>query len=94
MTTNAAHAPRSRSRLKGLGVARLAALPPYILAVVDELKSRLRAEGHDVFDFGLGNPDGPSPKAAVARLITEAQRAGNQRYMPSRGMPEVRAAIS
>ncbi len=56
--------------------ARLAALPPYVLAAVDELKSKLRAEGHDVFDFGLGNPDGPSPKAAIERLVTEAQRAG------------------
>jgi len=73
--------------------ARLAALPPYVLAAVDELKSKLRAEGHDVFDFGLGNPDGPSPKAALDRLVTEAQRAGNQRYMPSKGMPEVRRAI-
>src|SRR5215467_11049884 len=73
--------------------ARLAALPPYVLAAVDELKSKLRGEGHDVFDFGLGNPDGPSPRAAIERLVTEAQRPGNQRYMPSRGMPEVRAAI-
>jgi alanine-synthesizing transaminase len=73
--------------------ARLAALPPYVLAAVDELKSRLRAEGHDVFDFGLGNPDGPSPRAAIERLTVEAQRAGNQRYMPSRGLPEVRRAI-
>ena len=73
--------------------ARLASLPPYVLAAVDDLKSKLRAEGHDVFDFGLGNPDGPSPKAAIERLIAEAQRAGNQRYMPSRGMPEVRRAI-
>jgi alanine-synthesizing transaminase len=73
--------------------ARLAALPPYVLAAVDEVKSRLRAEGHDVFDFGLGNPDGPSPRAAVERLSAEAQRPGNQRYMPSRGLLEVRAAI-
>jgi alanine-synthesizing transaminase len=72
---------------------RLASLPPYVLAAVDELKSKLRAQGHDVFDFGLGNPDGPSPKAAVERLVTEAQRPGNQRYMPSKGMPEVRQAI-
>jgi alanine-synthesizing transaminase len=72
---------------------RMAALPPYVLAAVDELKSRLRGEGHDVFDFGLGNPDGPSPKAAIERLIAEAQRPGNQRYMPSRGLPEVRRAI-
>jgi alanine-synthesizing transaminase len=73
--------------------ARLAALPPYVLAAVDELKSRLRAEGHDVFDFGLGNPDGPSPRAVIERLTSEAQRPGNQRYMPSRGLPEVRKAI-
>lgn len=73
---------------------RLAALPPYVLAAVDELKSRLRAEGQDVYDFGLGNPDGPSPKAAVERLISEVQRPGNQRYMPSRGLLEVRQAIT
>jgi alanine-synthesizing transaminase len=72
---------------------RLAALPPYVLAAVDELKSRLRAEGHDVFDFGLGNPDGPSPAGAIERLASEARRPGNQRYMPSKGMPEVRRAI-
>src|SRR5437764_9298687 len=73
--------------------ARLASLPPYVLAAVDELKSKLRAEGHDVFDFGLGNPDGPSPAAAIDRLATEARRAGNQRYMPSKGLPETRRAI-
>ena len=72
---------------------RLAALPPYVLAAVDELKSRLRAEGHDVYDFGLGNPDGASPRAAVERLIEEAQTPGNQRYMPSRGVTEARRAI-
>ena len=72
---------------------RLDALPPYVLAAVDDLKSRLRAQGHDVYDFGLGNPDGPSPVAAIDRLTTEARRAGSQRYMPSKGMPEPRAAI-
>ncbi|HET6280710.1 MAG TPA: aminotransferase class I/II-fold pyridoxal phosphate-dependent enzyme [Polyangia bacterium] len=72
---------------------RLVALPPYVLAAVDDLKSKLRAEGHDVFDFGLGNPDGPSPAAAIDRLTTEARRPGNQRYMPSKGLPEVRRAI-
>jgi alanine-synthesizing transaminase len=73
--------------------ARLASLPPYVLAAVDDLKSKLRAEGHDVFDFGLGNPDGPSPAAAIDRLTTEARRPGNQRYMPSKGLPETRRAI-
>src|SRR6476620_7369587 len=72
---------------------RMAALPPYVLAAVDELKSRLRSEGKDVRYFGLGNPDGASPKAAIDRLVTEAQRPANHRYMPSRGLPEVRKAI-
>jgi alanine-synthesizing transaminase len=72
---------------------RLTQLPPYVLARVDELKSRLRAEGRDVFDFGLGNPDGASPAAAVARLEAELARPGFQRYMPSRGLPEPRQAI-
>jgi aspartate/methionine/tyrosine aminotransferase len=64
---------------------RLSLLPPYVLARVDELKSRLRAEGREVYDFGLGNPDGPSPAAVVARLQAELARPGFQRYMPSRG---------
>ena len=76
-----------------LSTYRLSLLPPYMLARVDELKTRLREEGRDVFDFGLGNPDGPSPKAAVARLQAELARPGFQRYMPSRGLPEVRRAI-
>lgn len=72
---------------------RLSQLPPYVLARVDELKSRLRAEGRDVFDFGLGNPDGKSPAAAVQRLQAELANPGFQRYMPSKGLPETRQAI-
>ena len=86
--------PEALARTAGTrGEGRLAALPPYVLATVDELKSKLRAEGHDVYDFGLGNPDGASPAAAIDRLVTEARRPGNQRYMPSKGMPEPRQAI-
>ncbi|HEY0708303.1 MAG TPA: aminotransferase class I/II-fold pyridoxal phosphate-dependent enzyme [Polyangia bacterium] len=76
-----------------LSTYRLSQLPPYVLARVDELKSRLRAEGREIFDFGLGNPDGPSPAKVVARLTAELGRPGFQRYMPSRGIPELRAAI-
>ncbi len=88
---NMAGSTRSPSNVRGS--ERLSALPPYILAKVDELKSRLRAQGQDIYDFGLGNPDGPSPAAAIERLITEARRPGNQRYMPSKGLPETRQAI-
>jgi alanine-synthesizing transaminase len=76
-----------------LSTYRLSLLPPYVLARVDELKSRLRAEGREIFDFGLGNPDGKSPAAAIERLRAELGKPGFQRYMPSRGLPEVRQAI-
>jgi alanine-synthesizing transaminase len=72
---------------------RLSQLPPYVLGRVDELKTKLRAEGREVYDFGLGNPDGTSPPAVVARLEAELRKAGFQRYMPSKGLPEVRKAI-
>jgi alanine-synthesizing transaminase len=72
---------------------RLADLPAYVLGEVDALKSRLRAAGEDVFDFGLGNPDRGSPAAAVARLIAEAPPPANHRYAPSPGVPELRRAI-
>lgn len=72
---------------------RLSQLPPYVLARVDELKTKLRAEGREVYDFGLGNPDGPSPAAAIARLQSELGKPGFQRYQPSRGLPEPRQAI-
>src|SRR5687768_15738515 len=76
-----------------LSTYRLSQLPPYVLARVDELKTRLRAEGRDIFDFGLGNPDGGSPSAVIERLKSELQTPGFQRYMPSRGLAEPRKAI-
>lgn len=72
---------------------RLKNLPPYVLGRVDELKSRLRAEGREIYDFGLGNPDGPTPAAVVQRLQAEVAKPGFNRYMPSKGLPEVRQAI-
>lgn len=72
---------------------RLKILPPYVLGRVDELKSRLRAEGREIYDFGLGNPDGPTPPAVVKRLHDEVAKAGFNRYMPSKGLAEVRKAI-
>jgi alanine-synthesizing transaminase len=72
---------------------RLAGLPPYVLAQVDEAKTRLRAAGEEVFDFGLGNPDRGSPPGVVQRLVDEARVPANHRYAPSPGVPAVRAAI-
>src|SRR5581483_5392959 len=72
---------------------RLAELPPYVLGQVDDLKTRLRLAGQDVFDFGLGNPDHGSPSEVVARLLAEAPIPEHHRYAPSPGVPALRQAI-
>ena len=64
------------------------ALPPYVLAAVDELKSKLRAGGRMTSSTSASaSPTAPSPAGAIDRLCSEARRPGNQRYMPSKGLP-------
>jgi alanine-synthesizing transaminase len=72
---------------------RVSKLPPYVFAVVNEMKARLQAEGHDVIDMGMGNPDGASPKAVVARLNREAKLVANHRYSQSKGIEDLRLEI-
>jgi len=72
---------------------RINDLPPYVFAVVDQLKRELRREGRDVIDLGFGNPDIPSPGIAVDKLAEAARRPANHRYSASRGLPNLRAAI-
>src|SRR5947207_13955155 len=72
---------------------RLAGLPAYVLAQVDERKASLRAAGENVYDFGLGNPDRGSPPEVVARLIESAPPPAHHRYSPSPGIVELRRAI-
>ncbi len=73
---------------------RIQKLPPYVFAVVNERKAQLRAQQQDVVDLGMGNPDGPSPKVVVAKLIEAAQDARNHRYSVSRGIPRLREEIA
>lgn len=68
-------------------------LPPYVFATVNELKAKKRAEGEDVIDFGMGNPDQPTPKHIVNKLVESAQRRDTHRYSLSRGIPRLRKAI-
>ena len=72
---------------------RIHDLPPYVFAVVDQLKRELRRDGRDVIDLGFGNPDIPSPDVAVEKLAEAALRPVNHRYSASRGLPNLRAAI-
>lgn len=74
--------------------ARIKLLPPYVFAHVEEEKTRARAAGRDVIDFGLGNPDGAAPSAVIDRLCEASHEPANHRYQPSKGLRETRQAIS
>ncbi|VAX10756.1 Glutamate-pyruvate aminotransferase AlaC [hydrothermal vent metagenome] len=73
---------------------RIKRLPPYVFNIVNELKAAARARGEDIIDFGMGNPDQPTPKHIVDKLVEVAQRPDTHRYSLSRGIPRLRRAIS
>ena len=73
---------------------RVDALPPYAFAEVERLKLELRRAGHDVIDFGFGNPDVAPPEVAVEKLREAALLPRNHRYSSSRGVPNLRAAFT
>src|SRR3970282_257244 len=73
---------------------RIKRLPPYVFSIVNELKSKARARGEDVIDFGMGNPDEPTPQHIVATLCGAAGNPKNHRSSASRGIPRLRAAIA
>ena len=72
---------------------RIKRLPPYVFAIVNELKAEARARGEDIIDFGMGNPDQPTPQHIVDKLVEAAQRNDTHRYSVSRGVPRLRRAI-
>src|SRR6184192_4126437 len=77
-----------------LNFRRVSDLPPYVFATVDQLKRELRREGRDVIDLGFGNPDIPSPDTAVEKLREAALNPRNHRYSASRGIEQLRRAIT
>ncbi len=74
--------------------ARMTRLPPYVFAEVNELKMQLRHKGEDIIDLGMGNPDIPTPKHIVNKLVEAAKKGHNHRYSASAGIPKLRLAIS
>jgi alanine-synthesizing transaminase len=73
---------------------RIKRLPPYVFAIVNDLKTKARARGEDIIDLGMGNPDRGTPKHIVAKLIEAAQNPRNHRYSASRGISRLRVAIT
>ncbi|MDQ4149567.1 MAG: aminotransferase class I/II-fold pyridoxal phosphate-dependent enzyme [Actinomycetota bacterium] len=72
---------------------RVGRFPPYVFAVVNELKAAARRAGEDVIDLGMGNPDIPTPDPIVEKLTEAASNPKNHRYSTSRGLPKLRRAI-
>jgi alanine-synthesizing transaminase len=68
-------------------------LPPYVFAVVNQLKMELRHAGEDIIDLGMGNPDQPTPQHIVDKLCEAAQDGRNHRYSVSKGIPGLRRAV-
>ena len=72
---------------------RIKRLPPYIFSITDQLKREARARGEDIIDFGMGNPDQPTPQHIVDKLVETVQRGDTHRYSQSKGIPRLRKAI-
>ncbi len=72
---------------------RIQRLPPYVFNIIGELKQEARAAGEDIIDFGMGNPDQPTPGHIVDKLVETAKRGDTHRYSQSKGIPRLRKAI-
>jgi len=73
--------------------ARIKRLPPYVFNITGELKAAARKRGEDVIDLSMGNPDQPTPRHIVDKLIESVRRPDTHRYSVSKGIPRLRRAI-
>jgi alanine-synthesizing transaminase len=73
--------------------SRIQRLPPYVFNITGEMKVSARRRGEDIIDFGMGNPDGATPKHIVDKLVEAALKPATHRYSVSRGLPRLRKAI-
>lgn len=80
--------------MSGFEFSRIKRLPPYVFATVDALKMSARHAGEDIVDLGMGNPDIPTPKHIVEKMVEAVQKGHNHRYSASRGITKLRHAIA
>ncbi|MGZ5099626.1 MAG: aminotransferase class I/II-fold pyridoxal phosphate-dependent enzyme, partial [Usitatibacter sp.] len=73
--------------------SRIKRLPPYVFNITNELKMAVRRAGEDIIDLSMGNPDGPTPRHIVDKLVEVAQREDTHGYSVSKGIPKLRRAI-
>jgi alanine-synthesizing transaminase len=73
---------------------RIRRLPPYVFAEVNSAKAKARTAGEDIIDLGMGNPDSPTPRHIVEKLIEVVQDPRTHRYSVSAGIPGLRRALA
>jgi len=73
---------------------RIKRLPPYVFNIVTAMKTEARARGEDIIDFGMGNPDQPTPAHIVDKAVEALKMSKNHRYSASRGLPKLRRAMA
>jgi alanine-synthesizing transaminase len=73
---------------------RIKRLPPYVFAEVNRMKAAARAAGEDIIDFGMGNPDSPTPGHIVDKLSEVVRNPRTHRYSSSQGIPGLRRALA
>ncbi len=73
---------------------KLQSLPPYLFLEIDQAKRKARAEGRDIIDLGIGDPDQPTPRHIIEKLYQAAQDPATHRYALDQGMPILRQAIA
>ena len=72
---------------------RIQRLPPYVFNITGELKMAARRRGEDIIDMSMGNPDGPTPRHIVEKLVETAEKEHTHGYSVSKGIPRLRRAI-
>ncbi len=73
---------------------KLKSLPPYLFVEIDKAKRKARAEGRDIIDLGIGDPDQPTPAHVIEKLYHAAQDPATHKYALDQGMPILRQAIT
>ena len=73
---------------------RIKRLPPYVFSIVDALKIEARRRGEDIIDLGMGNPDVPTPKPIIDKLVEAVANPRNRKYSASKGIYKLRLAIT
>jgi alanine-synthesizing transaminase len=73
---------------------RITRLPPYLFARINALKLKMRQQGADIIDLGMGNPSDPTPQIVIDKLCEAAKDPRNHRYSASRGIKNLRAEVA